>query len=464
MTEAERPAAALRHLLELAGLPGSAQFIGADPVLPTRYRLGASGAAALAAQGLAANALWALNHPAQQVSVDITEAVGSLRGHSYLTVDGAKPTGGRDDLSGFYATGDGRHVFLHCNFPHIRDNNARIAGAASLAVGDVRAAVAKWRGEELETAIHAGGGVASFVRTPEEWDAHPHRAAVASLPVLEIEQIGDAPPQPLAAGPRPLSGIRTLDLTRVIAGPVACRTMAEHGADVLKISRRDLPGAGPLDIDTGIGKRSCFLDLREAGDNATLRALVQQGDIFIQSYRPGAMAGNGFGFDDLAAMRPGIVCATLSAWGRVGPWSGRRGYDTIVQSATGMAHFTGGAAGPALLPVSAIDYISGNIMAFGAMVALHRRATIGGSWLVRVSLAGVGHWMRSLGLLDADVAAKASPTGPDAAAKAMLVSLKGPLGEVRFPRTPLRLAATPPLATLPPVALGSHAPEWLARA
>ena len=214
---------------------------------------------------------------------------------------------------------------------------------------------------------------------------------------------------PLAAGPRPLSGIRTLDLTRVIAGPVACRTMAEHGADVLKISRRDLPGAGPLDIDTGIGKRSCFLDLREAGDNATLRALVQQGDIFIQSYRPGAMAGNGFGFDDLAAMRPGIVCATLSAWGRVGPWSGRRGYDTIVQSATGMAHFTGGAAGPALLPVSAIDYISGNIMAFGAMVALHRRATIGGSWLVRVSLAGVGHWMRSLGLLDADVAFAVCP-------------------------------------------------------
>ncbi len=463
MPETQRPIAALHHLLALAGLHGDAQFTGADPVLPTRYRLGAAGAASLAAVGVAADALWRLHHPPQQVSVDVTEAVASLRGHQYLLLDGAPPKHERDPFSGFYPTGDGRHVFLHCNFPHLRDANIKALGVTA-EVQAVKDAILKRAGEELETAIHEGGGVASFVRTPEEWAAHPHNAAVAALPVIEIERIGDAPPEPLPKADRPLGGIRALDMTRVIAGPVACRTLAEHGADVLKISRRDLPGAGMLDIDTGIGKRSTYLDLREAAQAETLRQLVRGADVFVQSYRPGTLARRGFGFEDLAALRPGLVMATLSAWGRSGPWSQRRGYDTIVQSATGIAHATGKPGAPALLPCAAIDYISGNLMAFGAMVALHRRATIGGSWLVRVSLAGIGHWMRAQGLVEAEAAARMPGDLPDKAAAAMMdVAIPGPLGLLRCMRSPLVMSATPPRPTLPPVPLGTHAAEWLAR-
>ncbi|HEY4253234.1 MAG TPA: CoA transferase [Roseomonas sp.] len=464
MDEAARPHAALKHLLDLAGLPaGEVAFTGADPVLRSRYRLGAAGAAALGAVGLAADALWSLRHPRQDVSVDTTEAVASLRGHQYLLLDGKPPPHVRDGLSGFYPAGDGRHVYLHCNFPNLRARNLAVLGAGETRES-VAAAVARWQGEALETAIHEGGGCASFVRTPAEWEAHPHNAAVAALPVLEIEQVGDAPRQPLPDGARPLAGIRALDLTRVIAGPSACRILAEHGAELLKIARPDLPGSGSLDLDTGIGKRSAFLDLRKPEEAERLRELVRTGDVFVQSYRPGTLAARGFGPEALAALRPGLVQATLSAWGRSGPWRLRRGYDTIVQSATGIAHVTGGEGSPALLPCAAIDYISGNLLAFGVMVALHRRATIGGSWLVRVSLAGVGHWMRSQGMLDADAAASVTGDAPDVAAAGMGAEIAAPMGLVHYLRSPIRLSATPPRLDRPPVPLGHDAPEWLRHA
>jgi crotonobetainyl-CoA:carnitine CoA-transferase CaiB-like acyl-CoA transferase len=461
MDEAARPHAALKHLLDLAGLPArEVAFTGADPVLPSRHRVGTAGAASVAAVGLAADALWSLRHPPQQVSVDLAEAVASFRGHFYLQLNGAEPPHARDGLSGFYPAANGRFVYLHCNFPNLRARNLAILGATE-SRESAAAATAQWDGEKLETAIHEGGGCASFVRTPAEWDAHPQNAAIASLPVLEIERIGDAPPEPLPEGDRPLAGIRALDLTRVIAGPYACRTLADHGAEILKISRPDLPGAGSLDLDTGIGKRSAYLDLRKPEEAERLRELVRSGDVFVQSYRPGTLAARGFGPEELAALRPGLVMATLSAWGRTGPWQMRRGYDTIVQTATGIAQFNGGDGPPSLLAAAAIDYISGNLMAFGVMTALHRRATIGGSWLVRVSLAGIGHWMRSQGLVDAGAAARAEEATADRAAAGMLAEIAAPMGLVRYLGSPLRLSATPPRLERPPVPLGHDAPEWL---
>src|SRR5262249_14112630 len=153
------------------------------------------------------------------------------------------------------------------------------------------------------------------------------------------------------------------------------------GAEVLKISGQHLPHSGEIEIDTGLGKRAAFLDLREARDIATLAALIRDGrsDVFSQSYRPGTLAARGFGAEELAALRPGIVAVELSAWGGAGPWAARRGFDTIVQCASGMAMIEGGDK-PRLLPVSAIDYVSGYLMAMGAMVALLRRAREGGSW------------------------------------------------------------------------------------
>jgi crotonobetainyl-CoA:carnitine CoA-transferase CaiB-like acyl-CoA transferase len=265
-------------------------------------------------------------------------------------------------------------------------------------------------------------------------------------------------------GERPLAGVRVLDLTRVLAGPTCARTLAEHGADVLKISGAHLPDSGDMEIDTGLGKRAAFLDLRRDADRATLRALIAEGrcDVFSQAYRPGALAGLGLGAEALAALRPGIVVVELSAWGRLGPWAGRRGFDTIVQCASGMA-LVEGAGTPRLLPVSAIDYVSGYLMAFGAMTALLRRAHGGGSWRVRVSLARTGQWIVDRGLLDAAAVADLPRELPDAEIARWSETTPSPRGAIRHLAPVAELAETPARWERPPVPLGHDEPAWLPR-
>src|SRR5215467_11316603 len=202
----------------------------------------------------------------------------------------------------------------------------------------------------------------------------------------------------MPGGDRPLSGMRVLDLTRVLAGPTCARTLAEHGAEVMKITAAHLPNLGYQEWDTGHGKLSAELDLREASQVDILRELVRKADVFSQGYRPGTLAARGLSPEELAAIRPGLVYVSLSAFGHVGPWASRRGFDTVVQTVSGITirqaeSFPGKTAEPQFYPVSAIDYCTGYLMAFGAMVALARRTQEGGSWLVRISLAQVGKWI-----------------------------------------------------------------------
>jgi crotonobetainyl-CoA:carnitine CoA-transferase CaiB-like acyl-CoA transferase len=447
------PQAALRELLGLAGLQGEAGISGAEPVLRTPYRVGSAGAAALGAVGVAASELWALRTGRRQrVAVDLRAAAASLRSAFYLRIDGKPPAAIWDPFSLFYAVRDGRWVRFHCNYPH-----HRAAALGVLGVGeDVEAAkkaAESWDGLALEEAIHAAGGCAALVRSAEEWAKHPHSVAVAGQPLLEIVKIGDAPREPLPEGGRPLAGIRALDLTRVLAGPTGARALAEHGADVLKITAAHLPDSGDTDLDTGLGKLSAQLDLREANGMETLRTLVKGADVFVQSYRPGALAGRGFGPEGAAKLRPGIVYVSLSAWGGSGPWKERRGFDSIVQCVSGMALAQGGAAQPRLLPCSAIDYVSGYLMAYGAMVALSRRATEGGSWLVRVALARVGKWIVDRGTVDPSAPLTAIPDGltQETDSLAGRITHLGPV---------LQMSETPPRWARPPVPLGHHRPEW----
>jgi crotonobetainyl-CoA:carnitine CoA-transferase CaiB-like acyl-CoA transferase len=258
-------------------------------------------------------------------------------------------------------------------------------------------AVGTWKGIELEEALIAADTCAALVRTPQEWIDHPQQQAVAGLPLLEILRIGDSPAEPLPEAERPLSGVRVLDLARILAGPVATRTLAAHGAEVLQVSAGHLPNVDQLVIDTGFGKRSTRLDLRQRRDNDTLKALLKEADVFLQAYRPGALDTLGMAPAELAAIRPGVIYVTLSAWGHEGPWSHRRGYDSLVQSATGIAWECARDAIPGTLPAQVQDHACGYLAAFGTMVALARRATRGGSYLVRVSLAQTGHWFRGLG-------------------------------------------------------------------
>jgi len=398
------PFDALRRILDAAGVdPEHATDVaitGADPVLPTPFRMAGAGAAALAAVGLAATALWRIRGGgAQEIAIDAHHAALAMRAITYLALEDGRRGDDWDPISGFYQGVDNRWIQLHCQFPHFRDGVLGLLGCSHDREA-VAAAIAQRHAAELEDELAHNGLPGFMARTADEWAAHPQGQAVAALPLLEIIRIGDAPPEPLPMADRPLSGINVLDLTRVIAGPTVGRTLAEHGAEVLRISGPDLPFLEPLVIDTGHGKRAAEIDLGSADGRRQLEALVKDAAVFSQSYRPGALAARGFGPDDLAAIRPGIVCVSLDAWSHAGPWSERRGYDTLVQCATGLVDAQSANGAPEHLPGSPLDYLTGYLGAFGAMVALGRRAREGGSWHVRLSLAQTAHWFKQLGRVE----------------------------------------------------------------
>ncbi len=462
------PHAALEELVALCGLEppaaGHVRITGNDPVFPTPYRIGAAGAASLAATGLAADELWALRGGhGQKVSVDVRAAAASLRSARYLQVDGKPPPPIWDAFSGIYPVRDGRWVSIHCNFVNHREAALKVLGGPADREAAKKAALA-WDGLALEDALHAAGGCAGLLRTSDDWALHPQSAAVATQNLLEVVRIGDAPPEPLPPGSRPLSGVRVLDLTRVLAGPTCARTLAEHGADVLKVTAAHLPDSGLVDLDTGLGKLSTQIDLRSKEGSDTLRSLVRDADVFSQSYRPGALASRGFAPEALADLRPGIVCVTLSAWGTTGPWHARRGFDSIVQCVSGMAHASAGDAQPRYMPVSAIDYVSGYLMALGAMVALARRAREGGSWLARVSLARTGKWIVDRGLVAESALKDVAEEFPEDEIARLCTEVDAPDGRIRHLRPVVGMAETPPRWDRPPVPLGYHPPVWPERA
>jgi hypothetical protein len=298
-----------------------------------------------------------------------------------------------------------------------------------------------------------------MVRARDEWREHPQGRAVGALPTLEIVKIGDSAPEPVGRGDRPLGGVRVLDLTRVIAGPVCGRALASYGADVLYVSSPRLPNIRAHIIDIGLGKLSTHLDLERPADRETLRGLVAGADVFSQGYRPGALARHGFAPDDLARLRPGIVCLSLCAYGHVGPWRERRGFETLVQTVSGMAHEHGrsaGATGPRHLPAQVVDHGTGYMAAFGTLVALGRRAREGGSYLVRVSLAQTGWWVDALGRVDG----MGTPDQTVADVDDLLTERDSPFGRLRHVVPPARLSETPCAWTRPPVPTGTHPPAW----
>ena len=332
---------ALRTILPVAGLSEdrarTVEFTGgADPVLPTPFRIGETAAAALAATGLAVSDLWELRTGRkQQVAVDLRQAAASLRSGHYLVMDGAEVSTERNPVMGVYPAKNGRWSYIHANFPNHRAAALSVLGCEENKDA-VRRAVANWDALELEEAILAAKGAGGMARSMAEWAGHPQAAAIASLPLLEIVKIGDAPPEKLPQGDRPLSGVRVLDLTRVLAGPTCARTLAEHGADVLKITAAHLPNIGYQEYDTGHGKLSAQLDLRQPKDLETLKGLVREADVFSQGYRPGTLGNRGLSPEELAKLRPGLVYVSLCAFSHVGPWASRRGFDTVVQTVSGI--------------------------------------------------------------------------------------------------------------------------------
>ncbi|HYP83598.1 CoA transferase [Variovorax sp.] len=460
------PRDALSSLWQLAGLPADAldfvDLTGAEPVLPSFFAVGTAAQSTIAAAALAACELGhARGTPRQRVAVDMLAAAVECTG--WFSLDGEPPQLW-DPFSGLYRCADG-HVRVHANFAHHRDGALRLLGLdpATARREDAQDALLRWRALDFEDAAADAGLVATALRTFDAWDATPQGRSLAGQPLLTIERIDDgAPPMalpPLGADDQPLAGIRVLELTRILAGPVGGKALAAYGGDVMLVNAPHLPNIAAI-ADTSRGKRSAQVDLRGEAGRAELSRLVAGAHVFIQGYRPGAIAARGFGPQALARIRPGIVAVSLSAYGTQGPWAGRRGFDSLVQTAMGFNHeegqaFGGDDAQPRPMPMQILDEASGYLIAFGAAAALWRQQREGGSWHVQVSLAQTGQWLRRLGRV---------AEGPKAVAPASLApwletsdSGFGALCAIRHSAQLARTAARYARPSMPP---GSHPPLW----
>jgi crotonobetainyl-CoA:carnitine CoA-transferase CaiB-like acyl-CoA transferase len=372
--------------------PGPVELAGTEDVLSGPYRVAAAATASVAAATLAAGELLKLREiDPGVVTADTRHAAAAFHSEQLLRVDGASAESAWAPLSGNYRTADG-WVRLHCNYPRHEAAvcwGLGVPGSRDVVTKTVAGRIAR----EVEHAVVSAGGAAAELRSPEDWAAHPQGEAVASLPLVDLRPIGEAPKRTLFYSDRPLGGVRVLELTHVLAGPVAGRVLAAHGADVLHVGSANLPRVEALVRDTGQGKASAFVALDTEGGRARLKKLISRADVLVQSFRPGALERIGFGPADLAELRPGLVIADLSAYGWEGPWARRRGFDSLVQMSNGIAW----GDEPSPLPVQALDHGTGWLAAAGIMTALRRQVTDGGTWRVRVSLAGTGRWLDSLG-------------------------------------------------------------------
>ncbi|KAH9932925.1 CoA-transferase family III [Fomitopsis serialis] len=489
------PLAPARLIWEANGLPPQALSSlklspDADPAVNSSYRLGTAAQTVTGLSGLAAAQFHQLRTGIEQeVSVDARHAVLEFKSESWYTINGALPSGTLfDPLAGLYKTKDDSYVRLHTNFPHHRQGILDILQCAPTREA-VAAALLHWNAVDFETEASSRKMVATALRSFDEWDAHPQGQALANTPPVQLIRIGDAPRREVKGGyTRPLEGIRVLDFTRVLAGPVCGRTLAAHGADVLLVSSPKLPALPFLDTDTSRGKRATQLDLTAAADREVLSNLVKDADVFLQAYRPGGLCDKGFGPEDVAGARPGIVYASLTAYGWEGPWKDRRGFDSLVQTASGFnvaegeayATFSGDDARPTprSLPMQALDHAAGYLLAFGINAALCKTITEGGSWEVRVSLAAVGKWIRSLGRLDSAVGlgeGRPLPSPrlpwPDELQSLAIscVRVAGDHDEGKEPEKmtaishAAKLSRSPVLETGSPISLHAHNPTWLPR-
>jgi len=389
--------------------------------------------------------------------VDGRRVSAAFRSDRLLRIDG-RGISGFAELSRFWPTADGS-VRTHGNYPHHRARLLTALGLPDTAgVDDVASAMSRRSAREIEQALAAAGGVGVAVRTAEQWRSEPHAAAVDAEPLVRWRSLGDAPARQLDRSPTspllPMAGLRVLDLTRVIAGPVATRTLALLGADVLRIDSPRLPEIAWQYVDTGMGKRSTLLDLGESGDRDTFEGLLSSADVVVTGYRPGALAAYGLDPDALANRRPGLVVASLSAWGDTGPWGDRRGFDSIVQAATGIAVAeSADGTTPGALPAQALDHATGYLLAAGIMHALTRQLAGEGAVQVQMSLVRTAHW-----LLDA---VRPSVGGALPAVDDVLREQQTPSGLLRYPPPAVQIAGGPDDWTRVGGRWGTDSAYWL---
>lgn len=450
-------------LLSRIGTAGPAGRLPAR--LPVRELARAAvGVCSLAAAELAARRT---GGPVPRVRIDDGAVATAFVSERHLRIDGRAPANFAP-LSRFWRTADG-WVRTHANYPHHR---ARLLGtlglpadtADDLAVDAVAASFAGRRASEIEQTVYAAGGLAVAARTPGEWAADPRGVALRGVPLVERERLDAAPVRRTAAlvgSPLlPAAGLRVLDLTRVTAGPVATRTLALLGADVLRIDAPQLPESQDAHSDTGFGKRSVSIDLASGSGREVFDELLAGADVVVTGYRPGALDAFGLTPRSLAARRPGLVIGRLSAWGK-GPWAGQRGFDSVVQAATGIAVAETDPkepdGPPGALPAQALDHGTGYLLAAAVLRALTEQHDEGGSRLATLSLARTAAWLTD------EIPAPPDRTAPEDHhdPRKWLTETDSPLGRLRHALPPVAFDGAPADWSRPPGLLGADAPVWL---
>ncbi len=424
-----------------------------DSALPVgRFVHDAIAAASLSAALLAARRTGSAVPTVELDPLRIATAVTSEKHYRH----NGEPMNAWAELSGFWPAADG-WLRTHANYRHHRERLVTALGLPGLTTADDLLLHLHGRSAEVvEALVNESGGVAVRVATEAEWRASEQASIVAKQPLVGFERVGE---QAAAALPdtevdAPARGIRVLDLTRVVAGPTATRTLALWGADVLRVDPPQYPEIPAQHLDTGAGKRSTLIDFDATPE--ILEELLAEADVVVTGYRLGALDRFGLSPDALFERHPGIILARLTAWGTQGPFAERRGFDSVVQAATGISWLESadpeGSPGrqPGALPAQALDHAAGYLLAAAIITAVRRRIDEGGSWLVETSLARV-----AVELLDAPRTERAEHTAwlPTVITR----------GELRTAAAATHYDGGPDDWDAPSVSWGTSRPEWLPR-
>ncbi|MET8779144.1 CoA transferase [Nocardia sp. NPDC004654] len=450
---------------------GTIAFRGADPVVPSTLRLGGAAAIALAAKSAAIAKLWQVRGgPGQNIAVDLRTAPHRLcpfYDRRWELLNGYPPAAPANPSQAFgfrfYQAADGRWVMPLNPYPKIKLRAQRLLGVPDTETA-VEDAIARWNAVDLESAAADAGVVIPMLRTTGELLAEPHyQRTLAGMPLIEITRIGDSDPEPLPFADAPLAGVRALGMGHVIAGAGVGRALALHGADVLNLWRPTELEHDATYASANVGVRSATIDPLDQDGARLIRSLLTGADVFFANRRPGYLERIGLGATQAAQLRPGIIHATASLNGERGPWADRVGFDQSAGSLVGMMHLEGDGHTPALPPILVVnDYIVSWLMTVGVVEALARRARVGGSYRVHVSLTRAALWILSLGTFDRTYAHETAGRGEDHAyldpetftADTSLGRYQGVTEQVHMSKTP---GAYSPIL----IPRGSSAPEWI---
>lgn len=449
----------------LGGSPGTApqvEFSGPETVLGSRFDVTGLAAHTVAAATAAVAHLHAVHTgtAVRPVRIDRRAASAAFVSQSLLRPMGWSLPPTWDPLAGDYPTADG-WIRLHTNYHHHRDAVVSVLGPVADRAATA-AAVAAWAAQDLETAVIEAGGAAAALHTRAAWLASEPGSATADEPILRIStRPGGALPGALAmrpgAGARPFVGVRVLDLTRVIAGPVCTRFLAAYGADVLRIDPRGFEEVAALVPETTIGKRCAMLDLRGPADRVVFDDLVRGADVLVTGLRPGALSALGYGSSDLQELNPGLITASLCAYGWSGPWAGRRGFDSLVQMSSGIAAPADERTAPDPLPAQALDHAAGYLLAAAIGHAVAARMTEGTVTDIRGSLIATANLLLRHRSPEGTVAAVPAWTDGDT------VATQTSWGAARRVPVPGRIEGVDARWVIEAGPLGRDRPEWIAR-